>query len=161
MNWREAFIRQSRSDNAVRRRLNQPGVEYSHRLHYLQMVTEKLSKAMQLDPNDFNPPARTHRGLVRLLQVLKGRPEFRERFGYSDTFSFRAFIDSLLDFAGQIERLAPDLAGLTQPNTEYPWRNPATGDIHVPAEFGFEIFNPRDPRMLKIERLIDALLRIL
>jgi hypothetical protein len=46
MSWRAAFPIQARSDDNVRKLLNQSKIEYSHQLHYLQMGTEKLVKKL-------------------------------------------------------------------------------------------------------------------
>src|ERR1700733_11626935 len=99
MNWHDAFLRQARSDESVRRRLNDSTTEYSHRLHYLQMVTEKLAKAFQASPTDTEAPTASHIAFVRFLQTLKGRPDIREQLGYKDRKVFQAFINSLLDLA--------------------------------------------------------------
>jgi len=160
VNWREAFIRQAKSEHALLRRLDRPDVEYSHRLHYIQMVTEKLAKGFRANPSDPNPPPTTHHALVRLLQTLKGRPEVRRQLGYSDAAVFRAFIDSLLDLADQVEQLVPGAANTTQPNAEYPWRDPKTGEVFAPIDYAFPLFDPRNPRMIKFERLLDALVNI-
>jgi len=159
MSWREAFLRQARSEHEVRRRLGDLGVEYSHRLHYLQMVAEKLSKGMQAAPGHTDAPQLTHHSFVRLLQVLKRRPELRRQLGYIDADVFRRFIDSILDLANQVQRLAPS-GELTQANPEYPWRDPVTGIVRAPVDYSFDLFDPRNPRMIKLEKLLDALLRI-
>lgn len=160
MSWRGAFLRQARSENEVRLLLNDPRVEYSHRLHYLQMVTEKLAKAALSNPVDPNPPRMVHGALVRLLQVAKGNRVLRTRLGYSDASVFRAFIDSMLDLASQIESLAPSSAGRYQPNAEYPWEDRKTGLIHTPVDYHFALFDPRDPKMIKFEHLLTALRRV-
>lgn len=159
MSWRDAFLRQARSEHEVRRRLNDASVEYSHRLHYLQMVTEKLAKGLQSKPDDPDAPETTHSGFVRLLQTLKGRRTIRRQLGFSDAAIFRRFIDSLLDLAERVERLAPAAAGLAAPNPEYPWRDPKTGLVHAPADYSFGLFDPRAPKMIKLERLLDELVR--
>jgi hypothetical protein len=160
MSWREAFLKQARSENRLREVLNDPQVEYSHRLHYLQMVTEKLAKGFMADPSDPQPPNPTHGAFVRLLQTIKGRPEIRRSLGYQDAQIFRQFINSLLDLAVRVERLAPGAAGTTAPNPEYPWRDPVTGVVHAPIDFDFAIFSPRDAKMIKLENLLDSLIRI-
>jgi hypothetical protein len=160
MSWREAFLEQARSDNRIRRLLNQPQVEYCHRLHYLQMVTEKLAKAMLAAPEATDPPKMVHHALVRMLQTLKGRPDLRARLGYSDANIFRAFIDSILDLADQIESLAPSAAGFMQPNPEYPWRRAQDNFVITPAAYPFPLFNPRNPKMIKFEKLLGALLSV-
>jgi hypothetical protein len=153
MGWHESYLIQARSEYAVLQRLSRPGVEYCHRLHYLQMVTEKLAKAMLTAVDTATAAPTSHAMFVRMLQVLKGRPEIRRQLGYSDAGIFKAFIDSLLDLAARIERLSPDQAGLTQPNPEYPWQDRTTDQVITPAQHPFTEFDPRDPKMLKIDRL--------
>jgi hypothetical protein len=160
MTWRDAFLRQARSDFAVWQKLGTPGVEYSHRLHYLQMVAEKSAKGLLCDPTSAAPPAPTHSAFVRLLQVLKTRPEIRRQLGYTDAAVFKRYLDSLLDLAAKIEDLAPSAAGFARPNPEYPWRDVNSGEIAVPFEFRFPEFDPKGPRMQKIDALIRALLRV-
>ncbi len=95
-----------------------------------------------------------------MLQVLKGRPELRAQLGFDDAAVFRRYIDSLLDLAGRIQALSPDQAGLNNPNPEYPWEDPLTQEVRAPVDYEFPDFDPRDPRMIKIDRLIADLLRI-
>lgn len=159
MNWREAFLAQARSDAKIRDLLNRKRCEYSHQLHYLQMVTEKLAKGLMATPNNA-PPAKTHAAFVRYLQHLKGRPELRRQLGYQDRLVFRSFIDSLLPLAREIERLAPKFTGTTQPNPEYPWQPTPEHEVEVPADFSFPAFDSRSPQMMKLVLLIKNLLRI-
>lgn len=160
MSWRDAFLRQARSENDLRLRLNDPSVEYSHRLHYLQMVTEKLAKGFQADPSEADPPPTSHHALVRLMQTLKGRPTVRRQLRFDDAIIFKQYIDSLLDLADRVERLAPSAAGTSQPNPEYPWRDPVTGAVSAPVDFDFPFFDQCDAKMIKFEKLIDQLVRI-
>lgn len=161
MNWREGFLRQARSDAHVMRLLNQHRAAYSHQLHYLQMVTEKLAKGL-LSPLGTGPaPTPSHSAFVRCLQVIKGRPELQEALGYNDSSIFRKFIDSILPLAADVERLAPAMAGTTQPNPEYPWQSSPHNPVVAPCEYDFSLFNPRKQQMIKLQRLIDGLLRVL
>lgn len=64
--------------------------------------------------------------LVRLMQTLKGRPMVRRQLRFEDAIVFKQYIDSLLDLADRVERLAPRAAGTSQPNPEYPWGDPAS-----------------------------------
>jgi len=98
---------------------------------------------------------------VSLLQSIKGRPDIRKQLRYPDRRSFVQFINSLLPLAGQVERLAPNFAGTMQPNPEYPWRDPATGNVEVPVRYAFPAFDPGGAQMIKLERLITELLRIM
>lgn len=160
MGWHQAYLVQARSDYAVLKRLGAAGVENCHRLHYLQMVTEKISKAMLTPPNSKVPAQPSHRMFVRMLQVIKSRPEIRQQLGFRSSLVFKSYLDSILDLAAKIEELSPDQAGFTQPNPEYPWQEDASQPVVAPAEHCFAQFDPRDPRMVKIERLIDDLLRL-
>jgi hypothetical protein len=159
MTWRDAFFLQAQREHGVRKLLNEARVEYSHQLHYLQMVTEKLAKAYAAAPGSNTPPPTTHAAFVRLLQTTKGRPDLRRQLGYADTASFREFIDSLLPLADRIEQLAPNFAGTTNPNPEYPWRDAHANEVIAPVQFDFAEFSPRSPQMIKLERLVEALIR--
>ena len=123
------------------------------------MVAEKLAKAYAADPRSNDPPVLSHAAFVRLLQTTKARPEIRRQLGYEDTASFRQFIDSFLPLAERIERLAPNFAGTTSPNAEYPWRDQASGEVIAPVRFDFPEFSAKSPQMIKLESLIGALIR--
>jgi hypothetical protein len=160
MDWHEAYLTQARSEYAVSRKLGED-VEYCHHLHYLQMVSEKLSKGI-LTPSGSNTPApMSHVMFVRMLKAIKGRQDIRRQLGYRSAHVFGSYIDSLLDLAGRIERLSPDQAGLTRPNPEYPWwTDRARNQVLAPAQYGFPEFDRRNRRMDKIDRLVGALLRL-
>jgi hypothetical protein len=161
MNWRQAFIRQAQSEQQLRSHLKDTAAEYSHQLHYLQMVTEKLAKGFQAGPNDPDPPPLLHNVFARFLQTLKNQPEIRRQLGYNDRKVFATFINSLLELARRVEQLAPAATGLGQPNPEYPWRDAKTGEAFAPVDFDFRpLFSPRDAKMIKLERLIASLLQI-
>ena len=79
MGWHESYLTQARSEFSILRKLGRPDVEYCHRLHYLQMIAEKLAKAMLTPPGSLTPAPTSHAMFVRMLQVLKSRPEIRRR----------------------------------------------------------------------------------
>ena len=158
MDWREAFLLQARSDFAVLIKLNKSAVEDCHRLHYLQMAAEKLGKAMLSRPGSMLPPVTTHAAFARMLQVLKSSPEVRRHLGFNDPAIFKRYIDSLLPLAERIERLAPALAGMKQPNPEYPWADAVVGEVFAPAAFAFTEFNPKRAQMIKMMELMQSLL---
>ena len=161
MSWRSAFLLQARSDNNIRKLLNEHNAPYAHQLHYLQMAWEKLSKGYSTPENATDCPALVHRALVRCLQHLKTDRLHRSLLGYQDTAQFAQYIDSLLPLAEQIQRLAPALAGTRQPNPEYPWQVTPQTPVIAPVEFAFPQFNPRNPQMTKLNSLLDELLRIM
>jgi hypothetical protein len=162
MDWHEAYLAQARSDYAVLKRLDKSDVPYCHRLHYLQMVSEKLGKAV-LTPAGSNQPApKVHRFLVRMLQTLKGDPVIRRRLKYgTNVGAFRNYIDSLLDLAAKIERLSPDQAGYVLPNPEYPWWTDKTkSQVVAPTDYDFPAFNPRDQKMTLMNLLLEELIKL-
>lgn len=160
MNWHEAYLEQARSDYEMYLKLNDPAIEDCHRLHYLQMTTEKLSKALMLTFSfQQAAPIKTHKALVKMLQVIKGRPEIRRQLGYSNHISFKSYIDGLLPFADQIEKLAPALA-MDQQNPEYPWCHLHSSDVIAPSKHSFEAFNPKNSKSRQFMYLLKSLLKI-
>ena len=161
MSWQAAFLAQARSDDGVRRRLAaDANVAPCHALHYLQMSTEKLAKALS-DTQGDGPPPQSHAALVRFLQRLKQDLNRQRRLGYGrDTRSFIRFIDSLLPLARRIEQLAPAVAGAGRPNAEYPWLDAATNQVVTPADFAFDGLAADDPPLAKLDELLAALLRL-
>jgi len=161
MDWHEAYLRQARSEYAVLRMLNAREVLYCHRLHYLQMVTEKLAKGILTPAGSRMPAPMKHTMFVKMMRVIKGRPNIRHQLGYSQAQLFSRYIDSFLHMAARIESLSPDQAGVTQPNLEYPWwKDKTAGEVCAPADYGFPEFHPGDPRMTKIQTLVGDLLRL-
>jgi hypothetical protein len=160
MNWRGAFLAQAKSDNEMRKLLNRAKVPYSHQLHYLQMTAEKLAKGILTPHNAPHPPPFSHAAVVALLRALKVRPDIRRHLGYSSVRAFSAFIDALLPFADRIQRLAPNFAGESQPNPEYPWRPTANHPVVVPAEFDFPELKPDNPKIVQLVNLLDRLLTL-
>lgn len=164
MNWRDAYLLQARDDDRVRRRLAaDPAISMAHRLHYLQMVTEKLAKGLLASaspPSEGNHPPKTHVRFVRLLQVIKSRPDIRQILGFENRERFAAYINSLLPYAERVQRLAPSESGTAAPNPEYPWFDKEGGIVCVPAEHAFDLFDPKSPHMLKLEELVSALIQI-
>lgn len=160
MTWREAFLVQARSDHALFERLAALRAEACHRLHYFQMVTEKLAKAWLTGPEAGRPPKPVHAAFVRMLQVIKSQPAVRRQLGYERADVFKKYVDSLLELARRIEALAPAIAGFSQPNAEHPWQDAGTGSVQVPATYPFTEFDRKtNLQMAKLDRLVRALLR--
>lgn len=155
-NWREAFLKQARSDFAL---LEQLKGEACHRLHYLQMCSEKLAKGLSSGSSNAAPiPSQV--AIVRMLQLIKGRPEVRKALGFPNAASFNESIGSLLDLATKIQSLAPSVAKMSQPNPEYPWPDKGSGLIVAPCDYDFATFNSTKPQMIKFLKLIRGLLKI-
>jgi hypothetical protein len=138
-NSQELWWRQARSDLITLKLLRRHGADACHQLHYLQMVTEKLSKACFWRAG--TPPPRSHSGFAQFLRRLGGVPmskrkQLIEIFGFGRFKDFQNWIRAILPLAYSLERLAPALAR-DGPNPEYPW--PQDQPQHAPAIFGFPI----------------------
>ncbi|MCE5240431.1 hypothetical protein LLH23_18380 [bacterium] len=140
-----AFFRQAASDFRVfELLLSQPGLPQCHALHYLQMASEKLAKAIFLagDPS-FN--YRRHAVLRNLHQPLR-RQDVCRMLGFGSMKQYEATLNGLRPVLDQIEHLCPAVddgaAADTTPNVEYPWlgRDGQAGLTWlVPADHQFEL----------------------
>ncbi len=132
---------QAQSDLGLFTRLRRTGVAPCHLLHYLQMATEKVSKAYFWRSG--NPPPRSHTGFVRFLRALLGRRPPKELGRIAHTLGFRRFEDldnwvvSIQPLAYALQNLAPAEAG-NGPNPEYPW--PHEAPVHWPAGYTFDLW---------------------
>ena len=155
--WHEAFLKQARSDWRTYEAIQGLSLDECQALHYLQMATEKLGKAMLLtEGEDIKKVRMSHKAFIRFLQVSARHPAVREYLGMSAQ-QMRTYIKSLLPLAEEIEKLAPALAQ-EGPNAEYPWMDPS-GLINVPAFFQFPVTQQlRELRGRKLLRLIRFLL---
>lgn len=131
------WLQQAQSDHDVLLLLRRYGAAPCHQLHYLQMVTEKLSKAYFWRSG--NAPPRAHTGFVQFLRSLGSVPS-SDRNKLASAFSFTRFTDlqkwiyGVLPLAYELERLAPMLAN-DGPNPEYPW--PHNQPANSPVTFVF------------------------
>ncbi|WP_337176905.1 hypothetical protein [Paludisphaera sp.] len=136
----EKWWKQARSDLRVFRLLRRSGVEPCHQLHYLQMATEKLTKAYLWRGG--GPPQRSHAGFVNFLRKL-GLVEDQRREALASALDFRNFsqlrgwIQGVIPLAHELERLAPALAQ-NGPNPEYPW--PHDAPVEYPADYEFTLW---------------------
>jgi hypothetical protein len=151
MAWRTAYLRQARSDYEMLASLLPQNVPLCHKLHYLQMTTEKLAKGF-LTPPAGAEYAHTHDAFLRFVRVAQLRPEIQVACGFKDRKQFSAFIRSLLPVVAAIEDLSPD--GAVHPNPEYPWF--ANQQVHSPLDHPFHELNPSSPRMIKLLQFINA-----
>ena len=112
------FLDQARSDYEVYGRLR--GAAECHRLHYLQMCTEKLAKVYFW--RNGNPVGLKHHVFEPFLRDLEtSRPrDFHQMFGYVAARRFSHLKSSILDLASRIQNLAPGGRN-PGPNPEYPW----------------------------------------
>jgi hypothetical protein len=158
MNWRVAYFTQAWSDYEVFKKLSTEPRKICHKLHYLQMATEKLAKGFLCSAKG-NPPGKTHYLFVRFLKVSKSRPELRRNLGFEhNSRAYTSYIDSLIPVADQIEKLAPVGGNFDKINPEYPWIDDR-GLVNCPAMYHFPEF--RKTELIKIQTLLSNLFRVI
>jgi hypothetical protein len=140
-NAQRLWWEQSKSDLKVFKQLRTLGAHPCHLLHYLQMATEKISKAYLWRSG--NPPPKVHTGFVRFLRALLTRPP-RDLEWISKVLGFGRPEDldkwvstNIRPFAYDLMNIAPAEAR-NGPNPEYPWPHEAPG--HCPATHAFGLW---------------------
>ena len=135
--------RQATSDHAIFVQLRGPkvGAHECHLLHYLQMATEKLSKAYLWRSG--HAPPKSHTGFVRFLRALLDRPPAElDRIAMVLGFRHRSDLDkwarNVQPLAYALQNIAPAEAHNGQ-NPEYPW--PHEAPTHCPIGHSFPLWN--------------------
>lgn len=155
--WRTAFLRQAKSDFEVFEHLRRMPHDVCHRLHYLQMLTEKTAKAFVA--HGIQAPPCSHKALLNLLKVAEWNQDLMQLCRFSRLDQYRNYLRSLHPLADKIESLAPALSN--GPNAEYPWQD-GSGVIRAPAEYDFRDFDLKNPAgMIKMVKFIETCLRYL
>jgi len=153
--WANAYLQQARSDWEIFKLLQNEDVHACHPLHYLQMATEKLSKALLLQTSQMTlEKANTsHKELTQLMRFAKRNPRFHTRYPIIMQVEF-------LDIVDEIERLAPSLAkNRGGSNPEYPWED-NSASVTYPSSYSFwvagELKTSRGRQLLYlIKRLLE------
>jgi hypothetical protein len=132
--------RQSQSDLAVFRQLRRSGAHECHLLHYLQMATEKLSKAYLWRSK--KAPPKSHTGFVRFLRALISRrtPELQriaETLGFARPTDMEHWLAAVQTTSYELQNIAPAEAK-NGPNPEYPW--PHEMPVNCPAGHSFQLW---------------------
>jgi hypothetical protein len=161
LNQREAFLAQARSDFAVCEHLRAQDLAPCHWMHYLQMTTEKLAKAVRLSPAGGATFKHSHVAFSKLSAILRRQTVLAPTL-HMETNSYREFIDQTSALRAGIEQLAPDVAG-GRPNAEYPWEaRDHSGQLRwwAPCDWTFPIeAEMRSPQGHALLKLITLLLR--
>jgi hypothetical protein len=119
--WQKAFLKQARHDWATYQRTLLPSWPVCDRLHYLQMATEKLGKALLVGGNTTLGRLLvlgSHAAFVKFLHVASNNHNLPARLGLTKA-QLKAYFNQFLPIAHEIEILAPALAQ-GGPNPEYP-----------------------------------------
>jgi hypothetical protein len=132
--------RQAQSDYALFVQLRRGGIHECHLLHYLQMATEKLSKAYLWRSG--HAPPRSHTGFVRFLRALLDRraelDQIAKVLGFRRREDLDKWMRSVQPLAYSLQNIAPAEAG-NGPNPEYPW--PHEAPAHCPIGHTFSLWN--------------------
>jgi hypothetical protein len=132
MREHEAFLLQAKSDYTVYRMLleqDREQVPACHPLHYLQMATEKLAKAILISSGVGEFDRYSHVAFSLMPSHL-ARADVARKLGWENFRLFRLFLRRAVIIFRAIDELNPSV-GLQQPgggsrdgpNTEYPWRS--------------------------------------
>jgi hypothetical protein len=133
--------RQAQSDYAIFLQLRGAGSHECHLLHYLQMATEKLSKAYLWSSG--HPPAKRHTGFIRFLKALLDRQtadldRVARVLGFRRRKDLDSWVTSVQMLAYSLQNIATAEAG-DGPNPEYPW--PHAAPAHCPIGHTFPLWN--------------------
>lgn len=156
LTWKEAYLKQAKSDYSIFKKLNELQVDFCQELHYLQMASEKLAKSLTC-PFDNTPPKKTHYALVGFIRTIKVI-DFSKKFGQKNFVSYKNYIDSILPFADKIEKLHPS-GEISRPNPEYPWED-NYGNVQSPIDYGFDDIKNDRIGMSKFKTFISKLIEI-
>ena len=132
---------QAQSDRALFLQLRRIGAHECHLLHYLQMATEKLSKAYLWRSG--KAPPKSHTGLIRFLKALLDRrpadlPWIAKALGFNRSEDLEKWVSSVQPLAYALQNIAPAEAR-NGPNPEYPW--PHEAPAHCPAGHSFTLWS--------------------
>ena len=139
-NAQELWRLQAQSDHSLFVRLRTMGAHECHLLHYLQMATEKLSKAYFWRSG--KAPPKNHSGFIRFLKALLDRrpaelARTAKALGFGRPKDLDRWTDAVQPLAYSLQNMAPAEAR-DGPNPEYPW--PHEDPTHCPATHSFALW---------------------
>ena len=154
--WADAYYAQACSDWVLFRMLLQRSdVPRCHSLHYLQMATEKLSKAHRFRDPAVNEATLTtsHLGFSRYLNAFLRSDLLRDQYS-GRTAQLERLQRDCNRLARAVERLAPAVDRSGHPgNAEYPW---ADGDaVLVPTTWSFPEITLEAPSGVHFLKVIE------
>jgi hypothetical protein len=158
-NWRAAFLRQARSDWEAYQKTTELEWPNCQRLHYLQMVAEKLSKAFLVaGDTKLENLTSSHAAFVKFIRIMSGNRNLQKALGMNKSQQ-KAKFKGLLPLAGEIELLAPALAQ-GGPNPEYPGED-LSGNILAPADYSFPLMQrlQKTPQGIQLLKYIEIFLK--
>ena len=159
MDWHTGYLRQAISDYTIFKVLESvPDTPLCHRLHYLQMATEKLAKGFLTPPNG-GAFEYTHKVFKAFLSVALSNQAIRSQVGMTNQYAaYRSYLREMTPLAETIQNLSPE--GDDHPNPEYPWQD-TQGNVISPLDYPFAGLDTRgNPKMQKLLYFVEACLEI-
>src|SRR5437899_5434722 len=150
------YFDQAKSDFEIFQFLK--GKPACHRLHYLQMCTEKLGKAFFFKKP---PPYPSHAGFVKFLRNLSTRRNIWRALNFGRREDLELYVRGIHQIAQDVESLAPQLAD-DGPNPEYPWPRPPKEATTTPLHCTFPIWEKlqRTSKGFKFKGFIEKIFTI-
>ncbi len=150
-----AFLKQARADWSAYQKTLHPSWPVCHRLHFLQMATEKLGKALLVGGKmSFERITGSHAAFVKFLRVASNNYNLHAKLGMNRS-QLNVYFAQFLPIAHEIETLAPALAQ-DGPNPEYPWLD-KKGQVYVPVDYSFPLIrllqSPQGLHLVKYIRI--------
>lgn len=155
--WAEAYLEQARCDWATYELIEHNSGAPCQRLHYLQMTTEKLGKALLLRSGSvpLHKVTKSHQAFTAFLRLAARNPALTAELRMTAT-QLQQYVKGTLPMAHEIECLAPALAG-GGPNAEYPWEAPSRAVIapvcHTYA-ITADLSGPKGRNLLKLLKIV-------
>lgn len=156
--WAEGYAEQANSDFRMYKRLQggEPGVEFCHILHYLQMSCEKIAKAYRfLDPTvPLEQLTNDHVAFSKFIECFLRSNAVQQRFKGKPRL-----IKNVLKYAHyaarDIEKLAPAIDREATPcNVEYPWED---GTLMVPCQYQFPNLTRIDSKTIEGAKFLKVI----
>lgn len=133
--WQLAFLEQARSDWIAYQKTQDPTWPACHQLHFLQMTTEKLSKALLIGGEmSLERVTQSHAAFVKFMRVVSHNHNLQAELNINKS-QLKALFMRFLPIAHEIETLAPALAQ-DGPNSEYPWLD-KLDHVCIPTKHSF------------------------
>ncbi|MBI4580695.1 MAG: hypothetical protein HY718_13395 [Planctomycetes bacterium] len=133
----------------------------AHALHFLQMATENIAKAIFLRSGNTGWDKYTHRAFSAIPHHLRAR-HIAARLGWRDFDAYKRFLRDVRSLCREIEELHPQVGSIVEKaNVEYPWpgRDSLGNEIwYVPAHYSFRLLSRmRKPLGVQLIRFLHLL----
>lgn len=150
--WVRAYALQALSDLAARDSLIEAGAHKCHRLHFLQMASEKTCKAHLVAGSGPGAARKTHAYVEKVLPIIAS--SFYAKLN-EDSKMRDWQLKRIRHFAREIEMIAPacNAGDAREDNSEYPWID-GHGDIQTPCKYNFPNLDDLDKSIVDLVKLI-------